>query len=70
MREITNQDFFFCYSIPLFHYLHFVKKFHYVACGWHEKQKNLKFWMFYKTPELSKAILEYKRMREKEVNAS
>lgn len=53
---MTNQ-YFYCYSTNLYHFLKANGQ-RYICTGLHEKTKN-KFWLFAKTPELSRLLDEY-----------
>jgi hypothetical protein len=50
-------DFFYCYSTNLYHFLKANGQ-RYICTGLHEKTMN-KFWLFAKTPELSRLLDEY-----------
>ncbi|MED3832948.1 hypothetical protein [Peribacillus frigoritolerans] len=50
-------NYFFCYSTTLFHFLKANQQ-RYIVAGLHEKTLN-KFWLFEKTPELSRFLDEY-----------
>lgn len=56
---MSKENFFFCYNRQMMLYLK-SKGFSFILCAKHEVSDN-KFWMFQKTPQLQKALDEYKR---------
>ncbi|MGY3314660.1 hypothetical protein ACV242_003156 [Peribacillus simplex] len=55
----TVKDFFFCYSRRVMMYLKSVG-FAFLLCAYHETSLQ-KYWMFVRTPELSKALGSYNK---------
>lgn len=57
---MTVKDFFFCYNRTVMMYLK-RKGFKFLLCAYHETSLQ-KYWMFLRTPELSKALDSYKQI--------
>jgi len=54
-----NMDkYFFCYSTNLHEFLRYEKGFKFILTALHDKTLK-RFWLFEKTPELTKALIEY-----------
>jgi hypothetical protein len=55
---VKQSDFMYVYDAKLFKYLKFEKNIPFITSGLNEKTL-LKFWQFYRTPELNAAMEEY-----------
>jgi hypothetical protein len=66
--EIKQNEFFYCYSPMLFYFLKFDKSLEYICTGKHIVS-NKQFWQFKRTPELEKAIDEFKERKLKFFNS-
>jgi hypothetical protein len=55
---MSVEDFYFCYSFPLQHFLHDECKFQYILVALHEKTKK-RFWLYERNEKLNKAIDKY-----------
>lgn len=60
MNKYPNtNEYFFCYSIPLFKYLKMDKGISFICYALHDK--SLKpFWLFKRTSELNQALIDFK----------
>ena len=61
MQNEKNQQFFYCYSPTLYHFLKANGQ-AYICAGLHERTRK-KFWQFPKTPELEALLAEYDRRK-------
>jgi len=58
MANLTNKDFYYCYSPILFKYL-YNKNIKYICVGLSENKHN-KFWLYHRTEELKEALEIFK----------
>ena len=63
-KQITRDDFFYCYDYNLANYLRFTKGIDYIIKAKHPKTNRL-FTIFHKTPLLQEAIDEWKKLNNK-----
>ncbi|MCJ7986965.1 hypothetical protein MUB16_28490 [Priestia sp. OVL9] len=58
-KEITIQDFFFCYDKKIMKYIRYDKGIKFIMKAIHSETK-VEFWLFHKTEELEQVLSEMK----------
>jgi hypothetical protein len=62
-KPLRKEDFFYCYSINLFHYLK-ANGFYYVVKGFNPRTKK-NYWVFERTPEFLEALTVFTNNKKK-----